>query len=96
VFYREAWTSDGNREMLTLKILGAIAALAVGVWLGLPGRFDQTPEEIERTMALGTGRRRKVKRHFTPFAWLNRKISLRRDPPRRRGGGFNLESPEDR
>ena len=82
--------------MLFLKILGAAVALALGVWLGLPGRFEQTPEEIERTMAMGTGRARKVKRHFTPFAWLSRKASVRREAPRRRGGGFNLESPDDR
>jgi hypothetical protein len=82
--------------MLMLKIVGAIAALAVGVWLGLPGRFEQTPEEIERTMATGAGRRRKVKRHFTPFAWLSRKANVRREAPRRRGGRFHLETPEDR
>jgi hypothetical protein len=80
--------------MLTLKILGAIVALGIGIFLGLPGRFEQTPEEIERTMVLGTGRRKKVKRHFTPLAWMSRNLSARRDQPKRRGG-FNLESPDD-
>jgi len=81
--------------MLTLKILGAVVALGVGIWLGLPGRFEQTPEEIERTMELGIGRRKKVKRHFTPLAWINRQVGVRRGQPKRRGG-FTLESPEDR
>lgn len=80
--------------MLTLKILGAIVALGIGIFLGLPGRFEQTPEEIERTMAMGTGRRKKVKRHFTPFAWMSRNPSVRRGQPKRRGG-FTLESPDD-
>ena len=81
--------------MLTLKILGGIAALFLGIWLGLPGRYEQSQEEIERTMVLGTGRTRKVKRHFTPLAWFQRKISARGQGPSRRPG-FKLESPDDR
>ena len=81
--------------MLTLKIVGAIIALGLGIWFGLPGRFEQTTEEIERTMELGTGHRKKVKRHFTPLAWLSRQISVRRGGPARRGG-FRMEDPEDR
>ena len=80
--------------MLTLKILGAILALGIGIFLGLPGRFEQTPEEIEKIIVSGTGRRRKVKRHFTPFAWMSRNPSVRRSQPKRRGG-FNLETPDD-
>ncbi len=51
--------------ILFLKILGGVLALALGIYLGL-GEFRQTPEEIEAR--LGTGRRRKAKRHFI---WLN-------------------------
>lgn len=81
--------------MLLLKILGAILAVALGVWLGLPGRYDPDLDEMERNMLLGTGRSRKVRRHFTPLAWLQRKLSPRGSAaPRRRG--FNLERPEDR
>lgn len=82
--------------MLFLKILGGVLALALGIWLGLPGRYQQRHEEIERTMELGIGRTRKVKRHFTPLAWIQRKISVsgRGRPQRRRG--FSLERPEDR
>lgn len=82
--------------VLTLKILGALAALGLGLWLGLPGRYEQTPEEIEQTMAMGTGRRKKVKRHFTPLAWFQRKVNTRPSQGHARRGGFNLERPEDR
>lgn len=81
--------------MLILKILGAVVALALGVWLGLPGRFEPDMEEIERTMALGIGRTRKVKRRFTPLAWVQRQLSARGGGAHRRRG-FNLESPDDR
>lgn len=83
--------------ILTLKILGAVAALGLGIWLGLPGRYSQSVDEIEQTMAMGTGRRKKVKRHFTPLAWFQRKVSSRpSEGHQRRGGGFNLERPDDR
>lgn len=67
--------------MLLLKILGGIIALAVGVYLGLPGDFRQTPEEIESS--LGERRAsRKVKRVFTPLDWIRAK---ERGSDRRRG-----------
>ena len=53
--------------MLTLKILGGVAALLLGVWLGL-GTNRQTAEDMDLELALGKGRPRKVKRHFM---WLN-------------------------
>ncbi len=80
--------------MLVLKIVGAVLALAAGIWLGLPGRYSQTTDEIERTMDSGLGRTRKVKRHFTPFAWMQRKAPVRSRRPQTRRG-FRLESPED-
>lgn len=80
---------------LILKILVAVAALALGVWLGLPGRYQPDLEEIERTMECGVGRTRKVKRRFTPLAWVQRKLNARGGDARRRRG-FNLESPDDR
>jgi hypothetical protein len=80
--------------MLILKIFAALAALGVGIWLGLPGRYEQTPDEIEHTMAMGTGRRRKVKRHFTPFAWLKRNPEIRRGQAKRRPG-FTVKPPDD-
>ncbi|MEQ9398623.1 MAG: hypothetical protein RJQ04_05595 [Longimicrobiales bacterium] len=81
--------------MLALKILGALVALAVGIWLGLPGRYEQPMEDIERTMESGFGRTRKVKRHFTPMAWVQRKIGVNTSGVQRRRG-FKVERPEDR
>lgn len=81
--------------ILFLKILGAVAALAFGIWLGLPGPYRPDLDEIERTMESGTGRTRKVKRRFTPMAWMQRRLSLRSGGSRQRKG-FNLEPPDDR
>ena len=80
---------------LILKIAGAVGALALGIWLGLPGRYEPDLDEIERTMELGVGRTRKVKRRFTPLAWVQRQLSARGGGSRRRRG-FTLESPDDR
>jgi prolyl-tRNA editing enzyme YbaK/EbsC (Cys-tRNA(Pro) deacylase) len=81
-------------------VVGGILALGLGIWLGLPGRYDQTPEEIERIMTEGGRRRRKTKTVFTPLAWLQRKVNVRAGRSARRSGGqrrgFSLESPDDR
>lgn len=82
-------------------ILTAAGGLGIGVWLGMPGRYTQSPDDIERIMESGGRRRRKTKRVFTPLAWMQRKISSTSGPSRdRRKGrgrsGFKLESPEDR
>ena len=82
--------------MLLLKILGAVAALGIGIWLGLPGRYEADPEELERTMTLGIGRTRRVRRHFTPLAWLQRQIRVARTRGSRTRRGFRLERPDDR
>jgi hypothetical protein len=80
--------------MLVLKILVAVAAVGLGIWLGLPGRYEQTLEELEHNMESGRDTQR-AQRHFTPLAWLQRKATtsgvLRR--PRQ---AFRMESPEDR
>jgi len=55
-----------------LKILGGVAALLLGVWFGLPGRYDQSASEIERVMSRGGSRRNRVKRAFTPLDWFRR------------------------
>jgi len=52
---------------LLLKILGGIAAVALGIYLGL-GENRQTVEEMEQS--LGKGHRRKAKRHFMWLNWL--------------------------
>lgn len=55
-----------------LKILGGVAALLLGVWLGLPGRYEQSASEIEKVMSRGGSRRNRVKRAFTPLDWFRR------------------------
>ena len=51
--------------ILFLQILGGIAAVALGFYLG-NGRYTQTQAEIEAR--LGGGKPRRAKRHFM---WLN-------------------------
>lgn len=65
---------------ILLKILIGLAAVGIGVWLGLPGKYEQTPEDIARLMERGGSRRNQVKRVFTPLDWLrkDRKGSDRR------------------
>jgi hypothetical protein len=91
--------------VLWLKILGGIVVLAYGLWLGMAGEFRQSPEEIDRAMEKGGGRRR-VKRHFIAVEYLmpRRRRSERRARSERRGA-FQLaeikppppkdESPSD-
>jgi hypothetical protein len=70
--------------MLILKILGAVAALALGVWLGLPGRYESDPEEIDRVLGEeGTGRARAT-RHFLVVDWFFRGLKRSRKKPRGR------------
>jgi len=82
---------------MALLVLG-IVGLVVGLWLGRPGRYEQTPEDIEKLMAKGGGvRRRRAKREISPLAWLQRKLTLSSGPPKpTRRKGFRLESPEER
>jgi hypothetical protein len=82
---------------MALFVLG-IVGLVIGVWLGLPARYEQTPEDIEKLMAKGGGtRRRRQKREISPLAWLQRKLSVGGGPPKpTRRRGFRLESPEER
>lgn len=64
--------------ILFLKILGGLAAVALGMYLGT-GRYAQTQDEI--SARLGTGRRRNAKRHFM---WLNYLKVGKRGSDRRR------------
>lgn len=95
---------------LVLLILGGIAAVALGFWLGLPGKYEQTPDDIEKAMDRGGARRNQVKRVFTPLDWFrkDKRGSQRRiEASRRRfstaapekttdDGGPGSPSPEDR
>ena len=77
------------------EILLGIAAVLFGVWLGLPGRFEQSTDEIEQLMARGGSKRRKVKRHFTPLDWWRKdeRASDRRRAESRRH--FRTAVPDD-
>jgi len=83
-------------------ILTALIGLGLGIWLGMPGRYTQKTDEIEKIMEAGGGRTRRVKRAFTPMAWMQRSVSSRSTPSRgrrqsgSRGSGFKLESPDER
>lgn len=81
---------------LIIKVVLAVVALGVGIWLGMPGRYTQTVDEIEEVMERGGARRRQVKKAFTPLAWMQRHASAKGSSRRRTKGGFKLESPEDR
>jgi hypothetical protein len=82
---------------LIIKIALALAALAWGIWLGLPGRYTQTVQEIDEVMDRGGGQRRNVKRRFTPVAWMQRNLSVRSGAGKQRGrSGFKVKSPDER
>jgi hypothetical protein len=76
-----------------LTIAGALVALVWGVWLGLPGRYSQSADEIEKTMASGGGPSRTVRRTFTPLAWLMRNTAVTTP---RRNRRFKVEPPTER
>ena len=64
--------------ILFLQILGGIAALALGIYLG-GGQYTQSQDEIEARM--GLGKPRKAKRHFM---WLDFLKAHERGSDRRR------------
>ena len=66
-------------DLLVFIILG-ICAVGLGFYLGLPGTYEQTPDEIEKAMERGGRKSYTVKRTFTPLDWLrkDRKGSERR------------------
>ena len=64
--------------ILFLQILGGIAAVALGIYLG-GGRYTQSQAEIEAR--LGVGQPRKAKRHFM---WLDFLKANERGSDRRR------------
>jgi len=78
-------------------VAGALVAFGYGIWLGLPGRYSQSADDIEQVMAAGGARRKRTKRVFTPIAWLQRRADARGSIDRRRGGeGFKMKAPDDR
>lgn len=88
--------------MTVALVVTALVGLGIGIWLGMPGRYMQSSEDIEKIMDAGGARRRKVKRVFTPMAWLQRNVSAKSNPSRgrrqarSRRSGFQLEVPDER
>jgi len=79
--------------MIVLQILGAIVALGVGIWFGLPRRGEQTPEDLDRLMGQSDLRLpRRAKRHFTPMAWMQRNMRVK-EPPSMQRRAFQLDTP---
>lgn len=66
--------------MLTLKIIGGVLALLLGIWLGLPGRYERRSEDEIAELLEGEGRRKKTRRHFMYLNWFRKeeKASHRR------------------
>jgi len=83
--------------MLFLKILGGLAALALGIYLGLAGQYRPDFHEIDRALS-GQGKTKRAKRHFTPLGWLRKSEERSSHIRRRRGptGRFNLYSPDSK
>lgn len=86
--------------MSGLLILTGLVGLGIGIWLGMPGRYTQTPDEIDRAMD-GPGRERRLeKRNVNPLSWLHRTASAKANPSRNRlrsrgaRSGFSIESPD--
>jgi len=59
-----------------------VGALGLGIWLGLPRRYDQPMDDIERRLEQ-RGDHQKVKRHATFINFIQRKVQKGSD--RRRG-----------
>ena len=71
----------------------------MGIWLGMPGRYEQTREELDRSLDEKGERRKLKKRSVNPLAWATRRAArseVRARAQTRRKPGLNLENPDDR
>ena len=69
--------------MIWLVALSFAIALAFGIWLGLPRRYDQPLDEIDQRLEEG-GEHQQVKRHRTVFGLLQTKLEKGSHSRRRR------------
>ncbi len=81
-------------------IIGGAVALALGIWLGLPGDSRAAEEESQQAIREGKGGRtsKRVKKQFVAVDWLFRKskesqVRKSRQPERR---PFKLASSDDK
>lgn len=70
--------------MIWLLVLALLVAVGVGVWLGLPGRYEQSLDEIDERLGETGMKHRTAKRRMT-FINLMRKEE--RGSKRRRSPG---------
>ncbi len=87
--------------MNVFLVVTGIVGLGIGVWFGMPGRYTQSADDIDKIMDSDGLLRRRARKTFSPFAWMSRKVSSRNTPSkgrrqRSRGPGFKIESPDDR
>jgi hypothetical protein len=82
---------------MVLKIVGAVVALGIGLYLGLSGQYRPDPRELDEALGPG-GRTRKVKRRFTIFGWMRMPEERSSHQRRRRSSGrhFDLVPPNPR
>ena len=57
---------------LPVLILIGLVAVGIGFYFGLPGKYEQSQDDIEKAMDRGGARRNQVKRVFTPLDWLRK------------------------
>ena len=67
----------------------------------MPGRYEQSREELERSLEdASEGRSKLKKRSINPLAWATRRAQAsevrKRAQQSRRRGAFSLESPDER
>jgi hypothetical protein len=81
--------------MLFLKVLGALAALGIGIYLGMAGQYRPDPEELDKALGPG-GLSRRVRRRFTLFGWMRIPEERSSHKWRRRGSNrrFDLIAPD--
>ena len=63
-------------------VLAVLVALGVGIWLGMPGKYDRNLDELDERLSESGKSRRKVKRHLIFIDMLRKS---QRGSQRRRG-----------
>ena len=89
------WRRSRRVDPIVIKILIGIAALGLGIWLGLPGRYEQTVDELDESLGSAQRRTKHKKRAVNPLAWVQRKTRQSELRTRgQRGREIRLESPD--
>ncbi|TVP48956.1 MAG: hypothetical protein EA350_02590 [Gemmatimonadales bacterium] len=81
--------------MSILAILGLVAALLLGLYLGMPTRYEADWEEIEEALSDETRERHKVERKTTFLTLMQRNMMRGSDRRRTRGGRRPFQLDQD-